>query len=52
MMKILFPILATLTVSFAAAAGAFSDTLVSRLLRLADGETPLTLIPVGRSPRS
>jgi len=35
----------------AAPVGAFSDTLVSRLLRLADGETPLYLIPVGRSTR-
>lgn len=36
----------------AAPVGAFSDTLVSRLLRLPDGESPLYLIPVGRSPRS
>ncbi|MHB0984661.1 MAG: hypothetical protein ACYC05_03575 [Sulfuricella sp.] len=32
--------------------GAYSDTLIFRLLRLPDGETPLHLPPVRRSPRS
>ncbi len=31
--------------------GAFNDAEVSRLLHLPGGETPLYLIPVGRSPR-